>query len=230
MMKYVYQITVVVIIMSLLMLFSQCNREDSADVNQDKIYCEYELFYNSNVDKTYARATFRFSNEFGTKLELTAPSQVTFKGDVLTFKSALAYYEKEYAGFQSSGVFEWTDTDGNGYSNAIVVHPIGQAVGVDTIPTDSTFELFWTGDSLGQNELVKLTINSSQNGNLQVFVQDNLHSKSVLLNKTQLQLLGQGEATLWLDRYYSPGLAQKNAAGGKIRGIYRPDNIQVYLN
>ena len=63
------------VILSLLTisLFS-CNREESNTVEQDRIFTEYELFYNANEDKTYARATFKFSNVFGTKLELSQPS------------------------------------------------------------------------------------------------------------------------------------------------------------
>jgi hypothetical protein len=83
----------------LTMTFSAgCMREDSSDVNQDKIYAEYELFYNANEDITYARAVFRFSNALGIKLKLATGSEVRFNGDILTFKPALAYYEKSYAG------------------------------------------------------------------------------------------------------------------------------------
>jgi len=43
-----------------LVVFTACPIEDSSDVNQDKIYTDYEVFYNSNTDKTIVVAKFRF--------------------------------------------------------------------------------------------------------------------------------------------------------------------------
>ena len=110
-----------------MLLASGCFREPSDSVNQDKIYTDYELFYNANEDKTYARATFKFSNLTGTKLELSDPSEVTFEGDLRSFKPALAYYEKTLPGLVSSGTFEWKD--------------IAFPAGLDTLMRGASFTL-----------------------------------------------------------------------------------------
>jgi hypothetical protein len=209
---------------------TSCARENSDDVNQDRIYCEYELSYNANEDKTYARAIFKFGNALGTLLELTSPSEVRFNGDLLTFKSALAYYEKDYAGFTQSGTFTWKDTDGNEFSNTISIVPIDYPAALDTIPRSGAYELFWVGDSLSANQSVILTANGVLEGDAQIFTQTNLNSKSIILPANQLQILGKGQGTLWMDRMYSPGLQQQTSAGGKITGKYRPVNKQVYFN
>jgi len=214
----------------LVLLISSCAREESIDVNQDKIHTAYELFYNANEDKTYARATFKFSNALGTNLQLTSPSEVRFNGDILTFKTALAYYEKEYAGKIDSGTFKWKDTNGAEFENTITFKDINYPANLDTIARNAAYELFWVGDSLGANEKVILTVNGVLEGDAQIFTQDNVNATSIILGLNQLQILGQGQGTLWMDRLYEPTLVQKTSAGGTITGHYRPINKSVYLN
>ncbi len=206
-----------------------CNRDDSANVNQARIFTEYELFYNGNDDKTYARATFRFNNAFGTKLELSEPSNVAFNGDELTFNNLLAYYEREYAGFVTSGQFSWTDTEGNTYNNTIEVHPIDYAAGLDTIDRANSFELFFTGDPLSADEAVTVTINGENEGDARVFTTNDLGSQSIILARDRLQEIGMGPGTIWLDRSFQPDLSEETEVGGILRGRYRPVNAEVYL-
>ena len=213
-----------------LLLNTSCNREESVDVNQDRIYTTYELVYDANQDKTFARAIFQFSNVLGTQLQLTAPSEVRFNNDLLTFKNTLAYYEKEYAGKITTGTFKWTDTDGSVYTNSISLNSIGFPANLDTIPRDAAYELFWTGDSLSANQTVSLTVNGVLEGDAQYFSQDNINSKSIILSKNQLELLGQGQGHLWMQRQYTPVLTEKTSAGGAITAKYIPVDRPVYLN
>lgn len=216
--------------LGLLLLNSRCAKENSSDVNQDRIYTAYELYYNANEDKTYARASFRFGNPTGTLLELTDSSEIRFNNDVLSFKPALVYYEKEYAGFVNSGSFSWKNTEGHVFTNSIEIHSINYPLILDTINRNASYEMFWLGDSLLANESVTLTINGILEGDAQIFNQLNVNSKSIILAMNRLQLLGQGNGQLWLDRTYSPNLQQKTSAGGAIISKYRPVNKQVYLN
>lgn len=213
-----------------LMFLNACIREESNDVNQDKIHTAYELFYNANEDKTYARAIFKFSNALGTQLQLTSPSEVTFNGDVLTFKNTLAYYEKEYVGMVTTGTFVWTDVNGLAFTNTISIKDINYPAVLDTIPRNAAYEMFWQGDSLSANERVVLTANGVLEGDAQIFSQDNINAKSIILAKNKLELMGQGQGTLWMDRYYEPVLTEKTSAGGLISGRYRPVNKTVYLD
>lgn len=212
------------------MFLSSCAREESIDVNQDKIHTAYELYYNANEDKTYARATFKFSNALGTNLKLTAPSEIRFNGDILSFKETLAYYEKEYAGKITTGTFQWTDTDGSIYENTITIRDIDYPANLDTIPRSAAYEFFWVGDSLIANEKVILTVNGVLEGDVQIFYQSNVNAASVILALNQLQALGQGQGSLWMDRLYEPALTEKTSAGGSITGHYRPVNKTVYLD
>lgn len=211
-------------------MFYSCEREDSADVNQDRIHTTYELFYNASEDKTYAIAVFRFGSATGKLLELSEPSIVKFNDDVLTFKPVFAEYKRDYAGFIESGTFKWTDTEGNTFSNTVSIETIDFPTGLDTIPRNAAFELFWVGDSLSQYHSVVVTANSVLEGDLQVFTQSNLHSKSIILALNKLQQLGQGTGTMWMDRNYKPPIIEKTGAGGNLIGRYRPINKEVYFD
>ncbi|MCI5081794.1 MAG: hypothetical protein MRY78_08885 [Saprospiraceae bacterium] len=211
-----------------LSLFS-CNREASESVDQDRIFTEYELFYNANQDKTFARATFKFSNALGTKLELSQPSEVTFNGDLLTFNPVLAYYEKEYAGLVETGTFEWTDTEGNVFKNNIEIHSIDYANTIDTIDRSGSYELNFSGTPLEMLELVTVTINGENELDAQVFTTNDSGSQSIILSKSKLEKIGDGPGTIIMDRSYIPLIQESTNAGGILLGRYRPENQSIQL-
>lgn len=217
-----------ILFFSVLMLFS-CSREDSSTVDQDRIFTEYELFYNANEDKTFARATFKFSNITGTKLELSQPSEVRFNGDVLTFNPVFAYYEKEYAGLLENGTFEWNDTNGEIYKNTIEIHPINYPDTIDIIKRSQSFELEWEGDALQLLELVTVTINGENEFDAQIFTTNDVNSQSIILSKAKLEKIGTGPGTLFMDRSYLPLIQESTSAGGILLGRYRPVNKEVVL-
>ncbi len=211
-----------------LSLFS-CNREASESVDQDRIFTEYELFYNANQDKTFARATFKFSNALGTKLELSQPSEVTFNGEILTFNPVLAYYEKEYAGLVETGTFEWTDTEGNAFKNNIEIHSIDYANTIDTIDRSGSYELNFSGTPLEMLELVTVTINGENELDAQVFTTNDSGSQSIILSKSKLEKIGDGPGTIIMDRSYIPLIQESTSAGGILLGRYRPENQSIQL-
>ncbi|MCB0563117.1 MAG: hypothetical protein KDD01_01930 [Phaeodactylibacter sp.] len=211
-----------------LAIFS-CNSESSDTVDQDRIFTVYELFYNANQDKTYARATFHFSNELGTNLQLAGDSKVTFEGDPLTFNPVLAYYEREYAGFVATGAFEWTDTDGSLFRNTVEIHPISFAPGIDTIDRSQSYELFWEDGELKANEIILLTINGENEGDARIFSTNDVGATSIILAKDKLSEIGQGPGTAFLERSYLPGIQEAPTAGGRITGRQRAENLEVYM-
>lgn len=130
----------------------------------------------------------------GTLLELSGSSQVTCNGQVLSFKQALSYYEREYPGFVQSGTFVWTDTEGNSFTNTVSINPIGYPSNLDTLSRNQSFELVWTGDLLANNQNVTLTVNGENEADLQIFFQDDLNSHSIILEKNKLQNLVPDQA------------------------------------
>jgi hypothetical protein len=212
-------------------LFTSCAKEESKDVAQDKIYAEYELYYDKNQNKTYASAVFKFSNVTGTNLQLTAPSEVTFNNDIIPFDGTFAYYRKEYAGLIQSGTFNFKDTDSKVYSNSVSLAKVianPNFASTDTIKrSNGAYTYTFSGDSITANEIAGLTI--AFNSNFQVFYQSTLGAKNFVLPLTQLNALSIGLNYCRLDRTFEKAAPDVTSAGGKIRGKYRSEDKNVYV-
>jgi hypothetical protein len=219
----------VIIIASLIYIFSSCESEDSSFVNQDRIYTSYELFYNANTDMTYARATFKFGNSAGTLLDLSEGSYVSFNGDTLSFMPLLAYYEKSYAGYVDAGVFEFVDLDGNIFTNTISIHEVQFPDSIETIAQNQSYEFDFVGDLLLDNEVITLTFDGPFENDLEInnFYESGVNS--VILSAVFTANLSLGENTVYMDRKYQPELVNTTSAGGHITGRYRPVNTIVVV-
>jgi hypothetical protein len=209
-----------------------CANEDSTNVNQDRIYAEYELYYDANTDKTYASAIFRFGHASGTQLELIAPSQVTFNGDIIPFDATFSYYRKEYAGKITSGTFVFNDADGNSFTNAVSTdRTIAFPANMDTIHNANSYTLTWVGDSIVQNERVDLWMDGPLQNNAEYFMGYVENTNSVILAANKLQNLGIGSTLCTMERIWEDTAIGVTSAGGKVRVKYKALNrtIQVVL-
>lgn len=198
-----------------------CQRESSADVNQDRIFTHYELFYNANEDKTYARAWFNFGSLTGTQLELASPSEVSFEGDKLSFNKLLAYYEKSYAGFKSSGTFHWEDTDGKSFDNKVTINTIDFGAMSDTIVRTAALTIPWAGDALGTDEVVGTWINGENEGDAQAAITIENGATALIVPLNKIEKVGAGPGKIYLERRNQPALTETTGAGGYGAGIYR---------
>ena len=202
--------------------FASCEREDSADVNQDRIYTIYNLVYEADQDVTYARTWFRFGSATGTLLELTKPSYISFNDQNLSFMNALAFYEKKMTGIIDEGSFYWEDYEGVGFENSVSIKEIAFPRAVTEINGDSSFELVWEGQELGFDEYVAVAINGDFEGDATIHFEKGMGSTSITIPKTSLEQLPKNKlATFWLELGYSPFLQQETSAGGEIHGKYR---------
>ncbi|MBL7807609.1 MAG: hypothetical protein JNN28_07345 [Saprospiraceae bacterium] len=206
---------------------SSCQRESSADVNQDRIFTHYELFYNENEDITYAKAWFRFGSITGTQLELAAPSEVTFEGDKLVFNKLLAYYEKQYAGLKTSGTFHWEDTDGKAFDNTITINAIGFGVIPDSVARNAAFTIPWTGNALGNEEAVGVWINGENEGDAQAALTIEDGATSLIVPADKMNKVGAGPGKIYLERRSSPSLTEVTGAGGYGAGVFRAKTKDV---
>jgi hypothetical protein len=208
-------------------LTTACQRESSADVNQDRIFTHYELFYNANEDVTYARAWFRFGNATGTLLELADPSVVTFEGDKLTFNKVLAYYEKKYAGLKSSGKFRWEDTEAKVFENNLTVNNIAFGALPDSVSRATAFSIPWTGDALGSDEIVGVWVNGENEGDAQAAITIETGASAIIVPADKMSKIGAGPGKIYLERRFAPALTEATGAGGYGAGIYRAQTANV---
>ena len=209
-------------------IFISCEKEESKNVNQSRIYAEYELFYDINVDKTYASAVFKFSSVTGTQLQLSAPSTVKFNNEVIPYDPIFNYYRKEYAGKINAGTFVFTDAEGKNYTNQVSLAPaIANPTNLESITRNGSFTYTWVGDAVKANETVGLTIGTVSN--FQVFVQNTVASQNLVLPLTQLNQLPVGTVNCQLDRQVETNVTQGTDVGGKVRGKFRALNKSIEI-
>lgn len=222
--KFIFPFVIAVL---LAIVFSSCERENSEDVNQDRIYVYYELVYNATQEITYARATFFFGGITGTRLELTEPSQISADGQVLTWKPLLAYYETSFAGLKDTLSFEWTDTDENVFINGVSIHEIGFPETIEPIIQASANEFYWSGDPLSANETASIYINGPMEEDAAPVVQAITGTNYVLIPANISSGLTLGTNNAYLRRNYKPDIQEATSAGGEIHGIYQTAVIEV---
>ncbi len=213
-------------------IFTACEGEDSASVAQDRIYTTYELFYDKNEDKTFARAQFKLGNIGGTLLELTNPAEVRFNNDVLDYKPGFVFYEKEYAGKVASGTFNYKDANGVTYSNAVTNFPAIDFLATFTSVTRNQANPFtWTGSPLVTGEEVYLFIGNKTTVNTQTFYTNAVGATNMVLSAEKLNNLAPGvaaEADVYRNRIDS--LSQKTAVGGFLKLSYRAQKKAITVN
>ncbi|NOQ75787.1 MAG: hypothetical protein GQ574_27525 [Crocinitomix sp.] len=212
------------------LIFTSCEKEDSSDVNQNKVYSDYELFYNQNEDKTHVVARFRFGGPTGTLLELadTSDASVTFEEDPLPYNIWYGGHHKEFAGQLAGGTFVYTNTNGVSYTNEI---PTGEAIAFqadfDTITKGIAEDLTWDGTALSANQHVGVFVGSWTWGEDASFWTGDLGATEIVMGVLQKNDLALGSSTVYMDRSTALDVAQGTPEGGRIRYKYRCTNAAV---
>ena len=213
-----------------LLLFWACAKEESQNVNQDSIYTIYELFYNKSMDKTTARAVFRFGGAGGTLLDLNEPAVSTFNSDELLYNQVSGFHTKEYSGLTVSGTFVYTDLDNNTFTNeTATIDPINFPA-VDTISAGSAFTFEWDGNPLGEDETVTLTINGTQQGNVEIFATSSVGATEIVLEADKLQNLGIGDAECELIRIENQNSVDEGTSTGGRMAVWYTDSKTIYID
>lgn len=215
------------------LLFNSCNKEDSNDVNQDKIWTEYILFYNLNEDKTHAIARFRFGGPTGTLLELTdsTDAKVTFDGSTMPYAPLWGAHHLEFAGNVTSGTFVYTNTEGTQFTNSIPAggESINFPVGFDTINKSQAQTLAWDGVALNPDEHVSVFVGSWTWGDDALFFQDQDGATEIIMGVNAMSNLALGTSTVYMDRVLQKSLSEGTSEGGRILYKYRGTNVQVQV-
>lgn len=224
-------LTSIALLLGMVALLDSCVPEDSVDVNQDRIYADYELFYNSNTDKTWVVARFKFGNALGTALELKEDAFVTFNGDTLPYNAFYAGHFKEYAGYIHSGSFFYRDHNANVFENTIpAVDTIAIPPTLDTIAKSSAYTLSWVGSPLAADEAVGVFIGSNWIwGQDALLYQDGDGATNIVIGTNVLNNVAVGPATCYMDRSKEVNLTEGTSAGGRIRQKFRAKNKSLYV-
>ena len=209
--------------------WTSCTKESASSVNQDRIYTEYELFYDKNTDKTTAIARFKFGGATGTLLELDSTSYVEFNGDRLPYNAILGAHAKEYAGLKTDGTFSYRNLDEETFDNAVPTMARVAFPAITTLPRSAAFTLSWVGGALTAGQEVGVFINGINQADAQLFYQNALGATNIVLGTNQLGKLGIGEANCVMDLSTKKDVAKGTTVGGVIVSKYRAQNLKVQV-
>ncbi len=211
------------------LILGSCAKEESENVNQDTIYSIYELWYNSDLDKTTAQATFRFGGPTGTLLDLNSPAISKFNNDELLYNSLLGTHKKEYAGFTSSGTFTYTDLDNNTFTNSTPIIDNIAFPTVDTISNTGAYTFTWVGNPVATGETISLTIDGTQQGNFEVFSTIVNGNTQIVLDANKLQAVGVGDATCTLRRSFNKSSIDEATSKGGRMALWYTTTKTIYI-
>lgn len=210
--------------------FSACKKEVSKNIDQDKIWTYFELYYDGSVDKTYATATFRFNSITGTRLMLSDPSTVLVDGAEMEWIADEGYYQNVFDGLKSSAEFRWVDLDGKSFTNSIDIHEVQfPSVLSDLHFGDTASYFFWDGAALDTNESMAITVDGVGNTDARIFSTDSIGAILIVLDSVKLSQVDSGIVSLVLNRRYSPPLLEGTSSSGVITGRFKPDTVSVLL-
>lgn len=205
-----------------------CQKEDSNDVNQDKIYTVYELNYNQNTDKTVAICRLRFGSPTGTLLEATGAASVQYNGDNLPYSYIYSGHAKEYAGKLTGGSFTYTNTAGTSFVNTVP--------SMDTVATPSSFDTIvksqantytWIGNPLASNERMNLYLGSWTWGQDALFFALTAGQTDIVMGISALSSLALGTSTCHVERVHEIPVSNGTPEGGVIRAVFKTTNKTV---
>ena len=90
--------TIGIALLSVLFFAVSCKKEASNNIDQNRIYSEYEVTYNQSNNQTTAQVMFRMDHSSGSKIELMYPSRVGFNDENLAWRNIGGRYEATRSG------------------------------------------------------------------------------------------------------------------------------------
>lgn len=203
------------------LLFSSCKREDSVNIDQQRIYVNYDYEFNSHTMQSTATATFRLDNSKGTKIELTHPSRIDFNGEGMAYRNSSGSYQVATSANTIGGLFKYSDLDGGIYSNATAhLTYIELPFGITAISRSGNFFLPWQGSPLQAGETVTVTISGGSQTNSTSWTSNSVGQTYIILDQNKLSNLEQGTAEIQITRELVTGIQQSTLAGGRMTSTY----------
>lgn len=221
--------TLAIALLSVL-FFTACKKEASINIDQNRVYSDYEVTYDEMSNQTSMQAMFRVDHNSGQKIELTYPARVGFNDENLAWRNLGGRYEGTISGNHLNGYFTYFDVDQNSYINTgAAINPIDLPFGINNINKNGNFFLPWTGAVLQSGETVKVIISGGSQSGSKTFTATAIGSSYISLDQYTLNQLVAGTARIQIQREKTTSLEQSNLSGGRITSIYKGRKITVNI-
>jgi len=207
------------LLLALTILLVGCRKEESDTLPEDtSIYQDYKVIFDKPENRTRAFATFRKRNSWGTRLQLTGGSSITFNGNGHTTYTELDNY---FYRWNTNGLVDvnlrFTRSDGAWFENSILRSDTNDvAVPVDiTLSRTSGGTATWIGQPLVQGERMEVWLRQN-NSNTSKTTVDVAGTQAVFLPASIVSGLTQGTAELHFNRSRTVALNEGDGnAGGR---------------
>jgi hypothetical protein len=203
------------LLLMLVFVLMACNKK-SSKVEQSQIFQTLYISYNADENQTYFTAQFSKKKENGRLLELDENSSVTVNGQAMDFSGTV--YNAKFDGVVDTGIFVYTDNDGNSYTN--MVTSVGEIsngpifnINKANAPIDWTFY----GDPNVAGEEVLVEVVSQGSG--RTYSRSNsteIGATSITMTRSDLENLELGYATATTIRRRTIETGNFSSAGGLI--------------
>ncbi len=204
---------------------------DSKDVNQDKIYMDYEISYNEPDADVELNFQYRFAGSAGTTLVLNDGSLVELDGEKLKVDSSEgggAFYEtrKKFSNFNGTHSIAFTDINGKKFENnfdftTFALHALPAAV-----DHNKDLMIAYSTLALGPNDYVEInSIGSDSSFRIRQAGPDS----SLIITAKELQRQKEKTVTIGCSLYREVALTQVTSEGGSLKIYYRLKPIKIRL-
>ncbi len=200
-----------VLLMSLI-VWTSCESEDAADVNQQRIETNYTLAYNAGDRKTTASASFLFGSTF---LKINSPSSITFDDDRLKETEILGIvdYQKSYGTKVPSGTFVYTNNDGVVYRNTLSLPAdIDLPSSLTELSIAEGARITWEGAPLKSGETITFHL-SGDGGDFYASI-GLVNATFIEIDSADIQATLLGQCGMSISRSFSGSLAEATEEGG----------------
>lgn len=213
-----------------LLFFTSCQREESINIDQNRIYTEYAYTYDSDQSQSIMNATFKLDNNGGKRIELSYPARIHFDGETMGWRAAFGDYQLKRTGSLTNGKFTYTDLDGNSYENGIAsLRAINLPFGLNSISQGGNFFLPWDGDAVQPGETITVKINSNGEGTTKTWTTSSVGATHIVLDEYKLKQLSTGIAKIQIIRERSESLNSAPLSGGRIELKYKSREVNIEI-
>lgn len=224
------QITLIILPLAVLLL--SCRKEESSEIAPEtSIYQDYKVLFDKPENRTRAFATFRRGGSWGTRLQLTGGSSITFNGNPHSTYTELDNY---FYRWSTNGIvdvaFRFDRAGGGIFDNSVLrADTFDIAVPADvSISRVNGGQVYWIGRPLAEGERLEVWLRQN-NSNTSKTTISTTGATAVFLPSSVTSGLSQGTAELYLNRSRTLHLQEGdgNAGGRRIVEVEARGTVTV---
>ena len=204
---------------------------ESKDVNQDKIYMDYQLSYNEAEEDITFNSQFRFAGPDGTTLVLTEPSQVQIDAEKLQIDSSEfsgAFYEthKKAVPFTGKHSIVFTDFAGKKFENSFEFVPFTLTDVPESINPNQDLVISFSTPLLSEADYAEISsVDTDSSFNLTQYGP----GKSFSIPTKEFQKQNGNTVSFICNFYKEVPLVQTPSEGGLLKTYYQLKPVKIKL-